>query len=106
LFSSDAEYKDLSERLRESKDLGVRYRSRISEMSNKRPYISKKGYVGMGPVTTSPGDIIVVLIGARVPYVLRTRGEERMFFLGEAYCDGIMDGEIITRQNTQNFVLI
>jgi hypothetical protein len=106
LISSDAEYKDLSEQGRKDESFGVRYRSRIYEMRNKRPYISKKGYVGMGPATTNPGDSIVVLIGARVPYVLRPLGEERMFLLGEAYCDGIMDGEIVARQDKQSFILV
>jgi hypothetical protein len=90
----------------EYKDMSTRYRSRMHEMRNKRPYLSKEGYVGMGPVTSTVGDVIAVLLGARVPYVLRPNGEGRFSFLGEAYCDGIMDGEMITKRSKQNFVLV
>jgi hypothetical protein len=40
------------------------------------------------------GDIICVLLGARVPCVLRSV-DGGFKLIGEAYCDGIMDGEIM-----------
>ncbi|KAH6673488.1 heterokaryon incompatibility protein [Halenospora varia] len=90
----------------EHQDAATRYRGRMYAMRDKRPYISTKGYVGMGPVTTKPGDIIVILIGAQVPFILRPRGRDRFFLLGESYCDGVMDGEMVTRRSKQEFTLV
>ncbi|KAH9212055.1 heterokaryon incompatibility protein-domain-containing protein [Leptodontidium sp. 2 PMI_412] len=89
----------------EGGDVVTKYRIRMQGMVNMRPYLSNKGYVGMGPVTTQPGDIIAVFIGARVPYILRRGQQETYFLLGEAYCDGIMDGEITTKRSKQKFIL-
>jgi hypothetical protein len=34
-------------------------------------FISAKGYIGLAPSLVKDGDIIVVLYGGRVPYILR-----------------------------------
>ena len=70
-FLTLAEMKAHWEQWDEDEHMSTQYKARMYEMRNKRPYMSKEGYVGMGPVTTAPGDVVVVLIGARVPYVLR-----------------------------------
>jgi hypothetical protein len=106
LCSSLDESKSLWNKGEPLRKIGERYRSRIDAMGNKRPYLSEKGYVGMGPISTQPGDVIVVLMGGRVPYILRPRGEGKYFFLGEAYCHGIMDGEITTKRKKRGFILI
>jgi hypothetical protein len=31
-------------------------------MRNKRPHLSREGYIGMGPVNTAPIDVVVVLV--------------------------------------------
>jgi hypothetical protein len=58
-----------------------------------KPFISEKGYVGLAPEDSKPGDVICVIIGAIVPYVLRKLPEEEFQLIGEAYVHGIMDGE-------------
>jgi Heterokaryon incompatibility protein (HET) len=82
------------------------YRARMWEMRNKRPFLSRDGYLGMGPLTMKQGDIVVVLLGARVPYALRPRGDKKFILLGEAYCDGVMDGEILARKAKDSFFLV
>jgi hypothetical protein len=69
----------------------------MAKMQDMKPFLTKEGYIGMGPSTLSPGDVIMVLIGANVPFALRpVEGETNRFSLvGEAYCDGIMDGEMM-----------
>ncbi|KAH7124993.1 heterokaryon incompatibility protein, partial [Dactylonectria estremocensis] len=104
-LSTVAEAEALFQQRHEDEGASTRYRARLAEMRNKRPYLSKEGYVGMGPVTTAPGDVIAVLVGARVPFVLRPKGAGKFSFLGEAYCDGIMDGEITEARSKQDFVL-
>lgn len=53
---------------------------------------TSKGYMGLGPESAEPGDLICVLLGGSVPYMLRQIGHHYRF-LGECYIHGIMDGE-------------
>jgi hypothetical protein len=45
------------------------------------------------------GHMVVVMGFAKLPYVIRSIDDEarRCAILGECYCDGIMDGDIVTR---------
>ena len=63
---------------------------------NRRVYRTRKGYLGLGPRVMQAGDEICVLLGGRVPYVLRADGPHR-FFLGEAY---VHDDEVISGRMT------
>jgi hypothetical protein len=90
---SVAEFQDLERKSIESRE----YCLRMRKMGNRRPYLSRSGYVGLGPLQTCPGDVIVILFGAHVPYILRPNGDGKFFFLGDTYCDGIMDEEIFSR---------
>ena len=68
-------------------------------------FISKEGWIGLGPVPVRPGDRIVVFEGAETPFVLRkvgsngdddgekTEKKEEWQVLGDAYVHGFMDGE-------------
>lgn len=49
---------------------------------------------GVAPDATRVGDLVVVLFGARVPFILRQHGSHYVL-LGECYVHGIMDGEVI-----------
>jgi Heterokaryon incompatibility protein (HET) len=57
-------------------------------------FSSKKGYCGIGSNCTRPGDLICVLFGGRVPYILRPKGNDYQC-LGEAYIHGLMNGEVV-----------
>ena len=97
------------------------YLHNMMHMDRKRPFLtSRKGYLGMAPEHAQPGDVVVLLCGDTIPYVLRpitaatgveagdgkdtktgdgtedddTRISNTYTFVGEAYCDGIMDGEL------------
>jgi hypothetical protein len=61
----------------------------------RRFFISKKGYMGIGPESICNGDIICVLLGCRVPVLLRSY-QDRYIFVGECFVWGIMDGEAMT----------
>ncbi|OAL52644.1 hypothetical protein IQ07DRAFT_379424 [Pyrenochaeta sp. DS3sAY3a] len=61
----------------------------------RRPFQTSKGHFGIGPCTMAPGDLLYVLIGADVPYVLRLDIHGRLRLVGEAYAHGIMDGETL-----------
>lgn len=63
----------------------------------KRPMLSAKGYVGLGPGDVKVGDYLVLLRGYNAPYVLRRVGPKyrrKYEIVGEAYIHGVMDGQI------------
>ncbi len=63
-------------------------------------------YVGMGPGPMQPGDTVVVFAGDHIPHVIRKDVDEFWDYIGEAYCDGIMDGEAWDESNLRPFYLI
>jgi Heterokaryon incompatibility protein (HET) len=56
--------------------------------------ITSHGHVGRGPPATKVGDVVCVLFGGRVPYIIRPRGDHYQF-VGECYVYGLMNGEVI-----------
>lgn len=58
----------------------------------RRFFVTKKGYIGIGPACMQEGDKVCLLSGAIVPFVLRSDGAEHKL-VGEAYVHGIMHGE-------------
>jgi hypothetical protein len=61
-------------------------------------FATTTGYLGLVPHGTREGDVIMVIRGADVPYVLRPQGEAYEL-IGEAYVQGIMDGEALEMPN-------
>lgn len=70
---------------------GVRYACR-----GRRFFRTTGGAFGLGPASASIGDVVCVLQGGKVPYVLRADGDS-FHFLGECYVDEIMRGELFQR---------
>jgi hypothetical protein len=52
------------------------------------------GHIGIAPLDTSAGDVVAVLFGGGVPYILRQQGTG-FLFVGESYVSGLMAGEAI-----------
>jgi hypothetical protein len=71
----------------------MRYYFAMEPLHNFRPFISKKGYIGMAPEFANPGDAICIIFGAIAPYILRRHPDKRYELMGETYVHGIMDGE-------------
>jgi hypothetical protein len=74
----------------------------------RRPFLTSRGYVGLGPEHLLEGDVICVLYGGTVPFMLRPKEKEMggYYVVGEAYVDGIMDGEYMdTNPKIEKFVL-
>jgi hypothetical protein len=61
----------------------------------RRPFRTLKGHFGIGPCKMLPGDLLYILIGVDVPYIVRPDTHGRLRLVGEAYVHGIMDGEVI-----------
>ncbi|KAK1599316.1 heterokaryon incompatibility protein [Colletotrichum navitas] len=82
------------------------YSLNMDKMTGMRPYVTRLGYVGMAPGGARPGDVVVVLFGSRIPYVLRpSRDGTTSRFVGEAHCDGVMDGEMLTKRAHETFLI-
>jgi hypothetical protein len=72
---------------------------------NRRFFISEHGFIGLAPADAKEGDMVCILLGGKVPYVLRqdpkvwfqdAGGQNPCFnFVGDSYVQGIMNGEII-----------
>lgn len=91
----------------QDEDKKINYDRDMRKMEGKRPFLTQMGYLGMGPVEGKPGDLVVVFCGGHIPFVLRPEpdGQDMYSFVGEAYCDGIMDGEV-TAKEKQTFWLV
>lgn len=78
-------------------------------VSANRVYGTTKeiGYMGMFPLASRLGDLIVVIAGGHNAHVLRQRAEAgRYTYIGECYVHGIMDGEAMKDPtNLEEFVL-
>ena len=68
--------------------------------TGRRFFTTRNGYIGLAPRSTTVGDLVCVLKGANVPFILRRKGENYVI-VGECYCHGIMDGEAMLREDLQ-----
>ena len=94
-------------RLEDRRSVGNSYRASMASANSMRPYLTVKGYLGLAATVARKGDLVVVFKGARIPYVVRPAGERRRFqFIGEAYCDGMMDGEVVSKTTVEEFYLV
>jgi len=55
-------------------------------------FLTGKGYIGTGPWTIEKGDVIMLVPGASVPYIFRSKEGGTWTLVGEAYCHGMMGG--------------
>jgi hypothetical protein len=62
----------------------------------RRLFRTQKNFLGLGPLSTSPGDSVYILKGSRIPFILRTvaRGNN-VKVIGECYLHGFMQGEFL-----------
>jgi hypothetical protein len=82
--------------------------------------LTTKGYMGFVPSNSEEGDVIVLMPGGKVPYVLhpvpevdnhnkvdsRSNGPRHYRVLGDAYIQGIMHGEAWDVNQLETIVLI
>lgn len=68
------------------------YMSGVATNNGRRPFLTPRGWVGLGPPAIEPGDQIVIFFGCRTPVVLRPSNDGKYLLLGDAYVHGV-DGE-------------
>jgi hypothetical protein len=55
--------------------------------------VTEGGWLGLGTKTAKPGDLMCLVRGGRVPFVLRERGDGTYGYVGDCYVEGLMKGE-------------
>jgi len=80
---------------KERKQLMFDYYCLAVTRSINRSFITTKlGYMGLAPARSQIGDVVCVIKGGKVPFVLRESPGGLYQFVGETYVHGIMDGEV------------
>lgn len=89
------------------------YRDHIMSFTMGRKLISsEKGYLGLAPLGVECGDIIGILAGGKMPFILRpspasraaegSQAESMYCLIGDAYIHGLMDGEAVDTATNGN----
>ncbi|KAH6949162.1 heterokaryon incompatibility protein-domain-containing protein [Fusarium avenaceum] len=66
---------------------------------NRAFFTTQRGYIGFGPPDMRQGDLVVVLLGSKMPFVLReaprSEGYDKSYYavVGYCYLHGVMNGE-------------
>jgi len=61
------------------------------------------GFLGLAPHGSEEGDMIFVVLGVHVPFVLRPLSDGTFHLIGEAYMQGIMHGEALSMGFAMDF---
>jgi Heterokaryon incompatibility protein (HET) len=66
----------------------------------RRPFLADDGWVGLAPSMAEVGDVVVMFLGVRVPFVISEYSSEHgargWRLVGEAYVHGAMDGQTMS----------
>ncbi|KAH7155796.1 heterokaryon incompatibility protein [Dactylonectria estremocensis] len=80
------------------------YSNSLNNLIGQKVYLTEEGYVGTGPNNMAEDDVVAVLFGASSPLLLRRQGSvdgvDTWSYVGEAYCDGVMNGEALGGEGT------
>lgn len=67
----------------------------------RRFIVTEQGFYGLGPQLVREGDIVAVIPGLRVPFILRSV-QQKYKWVGAAYVHGIMRGEVLDERDPLN----
>ena len=70
--------------------------------TGKRLFITDTGYMGIAQQSCIIGDMVYLLMGGDMPFILRKLNTGTHEFKGEAYVHGVMDGEYLLKRFRQN----
>lgn len=82
-------------------DSGRFHEAFVRACTDRRFFVTTEGRIGIGPDTMKEGDIVTILFGGKIPYVLRLSGT-RYRFIGECYVPGLMSGESVHQWRAGN----
>ncbi|KAF2736267.1 hypothetical protein EJ04DRAFT_490318 [Polyplosphaeria fusca] len=84
-------------------DLVLNY---IKASAKRAPFVTEKGHLGLSSWHAKPGDIVALIHGAQVPFILRHHRNGKYRIVSEAYVDGIMDGEAAQNADWQKLEFV
>jgi len=84
--------------LQEHIQKAISYGGTVITNNGRRPFLTPRGWIGLGPAAMKSGDVVAILFGCRMPFVLRPSDEGRFMLLGDAYVHGLMDGEFMQEE--------
>lgn len=67
----------------------------INRLVGRSFLVTEKGYLGLGRTGTRQGDVICIIRGGNVPFLLRNRSDGFLEFVSDAYLHGVMDGSFV-----------
>jgi hypothetical protein len=66
----------------------------LKGLNGRVAFRTEHGWIGTGSHDTKPGDYVVAVVGADVPFTIR-HTDDGVTLVGECYVDGIMFGELL-----------
>ncbi|KAH9484582.1 Heterokaryon incompatibility protein 6, OR allele [Psilocybe cubensis] len=79
------------------------FQARMAIVSSERSFIiTERGFLGMAPDNSKPGDVVCIFQGGEVPFVLRPRENNQWELIGECYLHGIMEGTAVKRAHPKD----
>ncbi|EXL71410.1 hypothetical protein FOPG_12883 [Fusarium oxysporum f. sp. conglutinans race 2 54008] len=80
----------------------VRYGQAVNNVCRDRQiFTATNCLLGLGPNLLRKGDLVCVVAGGPVPYILRPLGDDTFYFVGECYVAGYMFGEAVAEWRSQ-----
>ncbi|KAF5252894.1 hypothetical protein FANTH_2218 [Fusarium anthophilum] len=80
----------------------IRYGQTVSNACRDRQiFRATNSLLGVGPNLLKKGDLVCVVAGGPVPYILRPLGDDTFYFVGECYVAGYMFGEAVSEWRSQ-----
>ena len=68
-------------------------------------FLTKHGYMGLGPRWCRPGDSVALIAGSEVPFIIRRNGSDHTL-VGPAYVHGVMHGEMWQDEDLDTFTFV
>lgn len=78
----------------------------LGKSLGRLPFVTQKGHLGLSSDRVMKGDVIVIIAGSQVAFVLRPQDKGQFSVVSEAYVDGIMDGEAVSTSKYSYITLI
>lgn len=68
----------------------------VGATSGRRRFVTRSGYLGLGPDLTRAGDQVVIFLGGSTPSMLRGSAHSEAYeLLGDCYLHGCMHGDFL-----------
>jgi hypothetical protein len=88
------------------KPTGPLFRDYMRISAKRAPFVTNKGHPGLSSRNVRRGDLVALVHGVEVPFILRSQPNGKYKIVSEAYVDAIMDGEAAEGVHWENLAFI